>query len=102
MTNYLLLPSERYIEFPFWCLVRLFDETVKNNDLSSNHGAEKRSSNSFFCLGTDLKKAITKRACMRHSQVGTVFFHAYGQCSKSSTQANWPSIKLSLDSFIVI
>ena len=57
MTNYLLLPSERYIEFPFWCLVRLFDETVKNNDLSSDHGAEKCSSKSFFCLGTDFKKA---------------------------------------------
>jgi len=33
MTNYLLLPSEGNIEFPFWCLIRLFDKTVKNNDL---------------------------------------------------------------------
>jgi len=31
MTDYLLLPGERYIEFPLWCLVRLFDETVKAN-----------------------------------------------------------------------
>jgi len=102
MTNYLLLPGKRYIEFPFWCLIRLFYETVENYDLSSDHGAEKCSSNPFFCLGTDFKKAITKRTCMRHSQVGTVFFHAYGQCPESSTQANRPSIKLSFDSSIVI
>jgi len=70
MIHYLLLPSERYIEFPFWCLVRLFDEAVKNNYLSSDHGAEKSSSNSFFCLGADLKEATAKRPCMRNSQVG--------------------------------
>jgi hypothetical protein len=58
MTTYLLLPSERYIEFPFWCLVRLFDETVKNNDLSSDHGAEKRSSNSFFALARISKRPL--------------------------------------------
>ena len=102
MIHYLLLPSKRYVEFPFWCLIRLFYETVENYDLSSDHGAEKYSSYSFFCLGADFKKAITKGTCMRHSQVGAVFFHAHRQCSKSSTQAHRPSIKLSFDSFIVI
>ncbi len=52
MIHYLLLPGKRYIEFPFWCLVRLFYETVKDYDLPPDHGAEKRSSNSFFCLGS--------------------------------------------------
>jgi len=67
MINYLLLPGKRYIEFPFWCLVRLFDEAVKDYDLPPDHGAEKCSSDSFLSFGADFKKTVAKRPSMRHA-----------------------------------
>jgi len=55
MLKYLLLPSTRYVKFPFGCFVRLLYDTVKDYNLSPNQGAEKCPTDSFISFGAYLE-----------------------------------------------
>ena len=74
----------------------LLDEAMQNDNATTNERAKESPPNSFATPGTNLEQAITKRAGVRHPEIGAMFRHLFGYSCEAGLYSIRPRINLVL------